>query len=54
MIHHALNLKMKIKYGIYIDFFILSNETSNKNFTDKYKTFIDEYEEEYKKIENQL
>ncbi len=38
----------------YKDFFILLNETLNKSFTDKYKSFIDEYEEEYEKIRNEL
>ena len=38
----------------YKDFFILLDETLDKIFTDKYKSFIDEYEEEYKKVENEL
>ncbi len=41
-------------FEIYKNFSILLDETLNKNFTDKYKIFIDEYEEEYKKIKNQL
>ena len=38
----------------YKDFFILLDETMNKSFTDKYKSFIDEYEEEHKKVKNEL
>ena len=38
----------------YKDFFILLDETIDKNFTDKYKSFIDEYEEEYEKIRDEL
>ncbi len=34
----------------YKDFSILLDETLDESFTDKYKSFIDEYEEEYKKI----
>ena len=41
-------------FEIYKDFFLLLDETIDKNFTDKYKIFIDEYEEEYEKIKNQL
>ena len=41
-------------FEIYKNFFMLLNETFDKNFTDKYKTFIDEYEEEYEKIKNKL
>ena len=35
-------------------FFILLDETLDKSFTDKYKSFINEYEEEYEKIKNEL
>ena len=38
----------------YKDCSILLDETLNKTFTDKYKSFIDEYEEEYEKIRNEL
>ncbi len=38
----------------YKDCFILLDETLNKTFTVKYKSFIDEYEEEYEKIRNEL
>ena len=38
----------------YKDCFILLDETLDKTFTDKYKSFIDEYEEEYEKIRNEL
>ncbi len=38
----------------YRDCFILLDETLDKTFTDKYKSFIDEYEEEYEKIKNEL
>ncbi len=38
----------------YKDFFILSDETWNKSFTDKYKSFMDEYEEENEKNINEL
>ncbi len=38
----------------YEDFFILLDETLNKSFTDKYKSFIDEYDEEYQKIRDEL
>jgi hypothetical protein len=41
----------------YKDCFILLDETLNKTFTDKYKSFntsINEYEEEYEKIKNEL
>ena len=41
-------------FEIYKNFFMLLDETFDKNFTDKYKTFIDEYEEEYEKIKNKL
>ena len=34
----------------YKDCFILLDETLDKTFTDKYKSFIDEYEEEHEKI----
>ena len=37
----------------YKDFFILLDETLDKKFTDKYKSLIDEYEEEYKKVKNE-
>ena len=37
-------------YEKYKDYFILLDETLDKSFTDKYKSFIDEYEEEYEKI----
>ncbi len=36
-------------FGKYKDCFILLDETLDKSFTDKYKSFIDEYEEEYGK-----
>ena len=38
----------------YKDFFILLDETLDKSFTDKYKAFIDEYEEEHEKVKNEL
>ena len=38
----------------YIDYFMLLNDTLDKNFMDKYKSFIDEYEEEQIKIIKQL
>jgi hypothetical protein len=41
-------------FKIYKDFFLLLDERIDKNFTDKYKIFIDEYEEEYEKIRNEL
>ena len=41
-------------FEIYKNFFMLLDETFDKNFTDKYKTFIDEYEEECEKIKNKL
>jgi len=41
-------------FEIYKDFFLLLDETIDKNFTDKYKIFIDEYEEECEKIRNKL
>ena len=41
-------------FKIYKDFFLLLDETIDKNFTDKYKIFIDEYEEEYEKIKKIL
>jgi len=41
-------------FKIYKNFFLLLDETIDKNFTDKYKIFIDEYEEEYEKIKKIL
>ena len=41
-------------FKIYKDFFLLLDETIDKNFTDKYKIFIDEYEEECEKIKKIL
>jgi hypothetical protein len=41
-------------FGKYKDCFILLDETLNKTFIDIYKSFIDEYEEEYEKIRNEL
>ena len=41
-------------FEIYKDFSMLLDETIDKNFTDKYKIFIDEYEEECEKIKNIL
>ena len=38
----------------YKDFSILLDETLNKSFTDKYKSFINEYEDEYEKIRKEL
>ncbi len=38
----------------YKDCFILLDEISKNIFTDKYKSFIDEYEEEYEKIRDEL
>ena len=55
--YNTLRLKFENDNKIfekYKDFFILLDETLNKNFTDKYKSFIDEYEEEYEKIRNEL
>ncbi len=37
-------------FEIYKDFFMLLDDTFDKNSTDKYKTFIDEYEEENEKF----
>ena len=34
----------------YKDCFMFLDDTLDKNFTDKYKWFIDEYEEEHEKI----
>ena len=41
-------------YEKYKDYFILLDDTLDTIFTDKYKSFIDEYEEEYEKIKNEL
>ena len=41
-------------FEIYKDFFLLLDETIDKNFTDKYKIFIDEYGEECEKIKKIL
>ena len=41
-------------FKIYKDFFLLLDETIDKNFTDIYKKFIDEYEEECEKIKKIL
>jgi len=41
-------------FKMYKDFFLLLDETIDKNFTDKYKIFIDEYEEECEKIKKIL
>lgn len=41
-------------FEIYKEFFILIDDTVDKNFTEKYKSFIDEYEEEYEKIRKNL
>ena len=38
----------------YRDYFMLLNDTLDKNFMDKYKLFMDEYEEEQIKIIKQL
>jgi hypothetical protein len=38
----------------YKDLFVLLDETLDKKFTDKYKSFINEYEEEYEKNINEL
>ncbi len=34
-------------FEIYKDFFMLLDKTFDKKITEKYKTFIDEYEDEY-------
>ena len=55
--HDTLRLKFENDnkiFEIYKDFSILLDETIDKNFTDKYKIFIDEYEEECEKIKNIL
>ncbi len=55
--YNTLRLKFENDNKIfdkYKDFFILLDETLNKSFTDKYKSFIYEYEEEYEKIRNEL
>jgi hypothetical protein len=55
--YYTLRLKFENDNKIfekYKDFFILLDETLDKSFTDKYKSFIDEYEEEYEKIRNEL
>ena len=55
--YNTLRLKFENDNKIfekYKDCFILLDEASNKIFTDKYKAFIDEYEEEYEKIRNEL
>ncbi len=41
-------------FEIYKDFFLLLDETIDKNFTDKYKIFIEEYEEECEKIKKNI
>ena len=38
----------------YKDYFILLDESLDKKFTDKYNSFIDEYEEECENIKNEL
>ena len=55
--YNTLRLKFENDNNIfekYKDLFILLDETLDKSFTDKYKAFIDEYEEEYGKIKNEL
>ena len=59
MVYDYDTLRLKFEndnkiFEIYKNFFMLLNETFDKNFTDKYKTFIDEYEEEYEKIKKKL
>ena len=53
LLRHKFENDNKI-FEIYKDFFLLLDETIDKNFTDKYKIFIDEYEEEYEKIKKIL
>ena len=55
--YNTLRLKFENDNKIfekYKDCFILLDETLDKTFTDKYKSFIDEYEEEHEKIKNEL
>ena len=55
--YNTLRLKFENDNKIfekYKDFFILLDESLDKNFTDKYKSFIDQYEEEYEKIKKEL
>ena len=55
--YNTLRLKFENDNKIfekYKDLFILLDESLDKNFTDKYKSFIDEYEEEYEKIKKEL
>ena len=51
--YNTLRLKFENDNKIfekYKYFFILLDETLDKSFADKYKSFINEYEEEYEKI----
>ena len=41
-------------FEVYKDYFMLLNNLIDKNFLDKYKSFIDEYEEEQIKIRKEL
>ena len=41
-------------FEVYKDYFTLLDDTLDKNFLDKYKSFIDEYEEEQIKIRKEL
>ncbi len=55
--YNTLRLKFENDNKIlekYKDCFILLDETLDKTFTDNYKSFIDEYEEEHEKIKNEL
>ena len=41
-------------FKVYQDYFMLLNDRIDQNFLEKYKSFIDEYEEEQIKITNEL
>jgi len=41
-------------FEVYKDYFTLLDDTLDKNFLDKYKSFIDEYEDEQIKIRKEL
>ena len=41
-------------FKVYKDYFTILDDTLDKNFLDKYKSFIDEYEEEQIKIREQI
>ncbi len=52
---YFLNLNMTpILFKIYRDYFMLLNNTLDQNFLEKYKSFIDEHEEEQITIQKEL